>query len=45
MTHEEYAPDARNKVPMPNVCLEFEVDYCNSFEMLRDLKVRLGLIK
>jgi hypothetical protein len=44
VTHEEYAPDARKKVPIPNVCLEFDVEYCNTFEMLRDLKVRFGLI-
>jgi hypothetical protein len=45
VTHEEYAPDARKKVPIPNVCLEFDVEYCDKFEMLRALKVRLGLIK
>ena len=45
VTHEEYAPDAKSKVPMPNVCLELDVAYCNTFEMLRDLKIRLGLIK
>jgi|SRR5207245_2619053 len=45
VTHEEYAPDVRRKVPIPNVCLEFGVDYCNTFEMLRQLKVRLGLKK
>jgi hypothetical protein len=45
VTHEEYAPDARRKVPIPNVCVEFEVEYCNTFEMLRDLKVQLVLRK
>ncbi|HEV3116354.1 MAG TPA: DUF4411 family protein [Gemmataceae bacterium] len=45
VTHEEYAPDAKKNVPMPNICVEFQVDYCNTFDMLRDLKVRLGLIK
>lgn len=43
VTHEELAPDARRKVPMPNVCLEFDVDYCNVFDMLRDLKVKFYL--
>jgi hypothetical protein len=45
VTHEEYAPDAKNKVPMPNVCIEFNVRYGNTFDMLRELKVKLGLIK
>lgn len=45
VTHEEYAPDARRKVPMPNVCIEFGVDYCNTFEMLRELKVQFVLNK
>jgi hypothetical protein len=45
VTHEELAQGARKKVPIPNVCLEFEVDYCNTFEMLRDLKVQFVLRK
>ena len=40
VTHEEYAPAAQRKVPMPNICLEFNVDYVNTFEMLEDLKVK-----
>ena len=43
VTHEEFAADAKKKVPMPNVCIEFGVDYCNTFEMLLDLGVRFGL--
>jgi hypothetical protein len=43
VTHEEYAPDARRKVPMPNVCLELDVDYCDTFDMLRNLKVKFVL--
>jgi hypothetical protein len=45
VTHEEYAPDAKKKVPMPNVCLQFGVDYCNTFEMLTELGIRLVLKK
>jgi len=37
VTHEEYAPDARKRVPMPNVCIEFGVNYVDTFAMLRDL--------
>ncbi len=40
VTHEEYAPEAVRKVPMPNVCVEFEIEYVNTFRMLRDLGVR-----
>jgi hypothetical protein len=45
VTHEEYAPDVRRKVPIPNVCIEFGVEYVNTFEMLRDLKVQFVLRK
>jgi hypothetical protein len=37
VTHEQYAPDARRKVPIPNVCVEFDIEYANTFEMLREL--------
>jgi hypothetical protein len=43
VTHEEYAPDARRKVPIPNLCVEFGVEHCNTFEMLRELKVQFVL--
>lgn len=45
VTHEEYSPEARKKVLIPNVCIEFDVEYCNTFEMLRDLKVQFVLRK
>ena len=40
VTHEEFAPAAKRKVPMPNVCVEFDVEYVNTFEMLRSLDER-----
>ena len=43
VTQEEYARDAQRKVPMPNVCLEFDVDYVDTFEMLDELKVQFVL--
>jgi hypothetical protein len=43
VTHEEYAPAVRRKVPMPNLCLEFRVEYCNVFDMLQELKVKFVL--
>jgi hypothetical protein len=45
VTHEEYARDVKKKVPIPNVCLEFNVEYCNTFAMLRDLGVQFVLRK
>ncbi len=38
VTHEVYASDAKKKVPIPNVCIEFGVRYVDTFEMLRDFK-------
>ncbi len=43
VTHEEYAPDAKKKVPIPNVCVEFNVEYCDTFAMLSNLKVQFVL--
>jgi hypothetical protein len=43
VTHEEYAADVKKKVPMPNVCLEFDVEYVNTFEMLEALNVKFIL--
>jgi len=35
VTHEQFAPEAKRKVPMPNVCVEFDVEYVDTFSMLR----------
>lgn len=40
VTHEELSPQARRRVPIPNVCQQFGVDYIDPFTMLRNLKVR-----
>lgn len=37
VTHEEYAPEIKKSVKIPNVCVEFDIEYVNVFEMLRDL--------
>ncbi len=42
VTHEQFAPDVRKTVPIPNVCREFGVTYVDTFQMLRDLGVRLS---
>lgn len=40
VTHEEFAPQAKRKVPMPNICLEFGINYVNTFQMLANLNVK-----
>lgn len=40
VTHEEHAPEARKRVPLPNVCRQFGVAYMDSFAMLRSLSTR-----
>jgi len=37
VTHEIYAPEVRRRVPIPNVCVEFNVAYLDTFSMLREL--------
>ena len=43
VTHEVHAPEVRRKVPIPNVCLAFNVPYCNTFEMLDVLQPKFVL--
>lgn len=38
VTHEEFRPSVKNRVPIPNLCKEFDVDYLDTFETLRRLK-------
>ena len=40
VTHEVFNADVRKRVPLPNVCRQFDVDYRDTFTMLRDLEVR-----
>lgn len=42
VTHEEYAREARKRVPLPNVCKQFGVDYVDTFKMLRSLDVEFS---
>ena len=42
VTQEVPAPDARRTVPIPNVCQEFNVQFVDTFEMLRGLGVRFA---
>lgn len=45
VTHEELAPEARRKVPMPNVCQDFGVHHTDVFSMLRTLTAKFTLLK
>jgi len=40
VTHEEFSPQARRWVPIPNVCQKFGVGYVDPFTMLKELRVR-----
>jgi hypothetical protein len=42
VTHEAYAPEARNSIKIPNVCKAFNVDYVDTWTMLRGLGAKLG---
>lgn len=40
VTHEEYNPDIKRAVKLPNVCKQFGVPWVNTFSMLRALNVK-----
>lgn len=40
VTHEELRPTIRRKVPIPNICQAFNVEFIDTFDMLRRLGVR-----
>lgn len=44
VTHEEYSRDAKKRVLLPNLCREFDIDYVDTFIMLRDLEVKFHLL-
>lgn len=41
VTQETYNPQTRKKILIPVVCREFNVKYVNTFEMLKELEVKL----
>ena len=43
VTDEKLEPDAKKRVPLPNVCRQFNVRCLNTFEMLRQLGVQFDL--
>lgn len=43
VTQEVHRPEQRNRVPLPNVCIQFGVPYTDTFTMLRTLGTRFSL--
>jgi hypothetical protein len=44
VTNEQPRPESRNRVLLPDVCEQFKVTYKDTFVMLRELGIRLGLM-
>lgn len=42
VTHERFSPDAKARIKIPNACKAFGVEYVDTFQMMRALRVRLG---
>jgi len=40
VTHEGYSANAQKRILIQNVCVEFGIRYCDSFEMLKELKFK-----
>ena len=43
VTNEQPRPESRNRVLLPDVCVQFQVPYKDTFVMLRDLAIRFDL--
>ena len=40
-TEERFNPNKKSKILIPNVCKEFNIEYVDTFQMLRQLKIQL----
>ncbi|MFO8066892.1 MAG: DUF4411 family protein [Bacteroidales bacterium] len=40
VTHEIYVADIKKKIPIPNVCEDFDIKYCDLFQLLRELNFK-----
>ena len=45
VTEEVHNRDIKRKVPIPNLCIRFDVEYMNTINMLRELGIRFVLGK
>lgn len=43
VTHEQTVPNNSHKVKIPNICVQFSVQYVNPYMMLRNLSARFSL--
>ncbi len=41
VTFEKFNQNKKNKIPIPNVCIYYKINYCDLYEMLRNLNFRL----
>lgn len=41
VTQERFDPNIRRRIPIPNICEEFGVSYIDTFEMMRQLRMKL----
>lgn len=41
VTQETFKPEVQRQVPIPNVCLEFEVPYLDTFAVMRQLAIAI----
>jgi hypothetical protein len=44
VTNEQPRPESRNRVLLPDVCAQFNVNYGDTFSFMRELAVRLDLV-
>jgi hypothetical protein len=42
VTHEVFAPQARKRVPIPNVCKQFNVPFVNTFDAMRTMSCKFA---
>ena len=42
ITHERYQPQAKKRVPLGNVCYQFDLNVTHTFAMLREFEVRFA---
>lgn len=42
VTHEQFSPNAKARIKIPNACKAFGVEYVDTFQMMRTLRVKLG---
>jgi len=42
VTHEQFDPNVRRRIPIPNLCQASGVSWVDTFQMLRTFRVSLG---